>query len=132
MGNNDVREDKVLYPELSYKIVGVLFDIFNELGGGYREKRYEESVAVRFRESGIMFARQAYIPVVISGKRVAKDFADFIVEDKIVLEIKRGDYFSRKHIEQVSEYLKAKNLRLGIIAQFTSRGVKFKRILNLY
>lgn len=128
---DEKAETKIIYPELSYRIVGILFDVYNELGGGYREKRYEDAVAQRMQELGLQHKRQYYIPVSIAGIKIAKDFADFLVEEKVILELKRGDYFSRKHIEQVYEYLKAKNLNLGIIAQFTSRGVKFKRVLNL-
>jgi len=56
---------------------------------------------------------------------------DFLVEDKILVEIKKGNYFSKKNIEQVYAYLKATGLKLAILANFTSTGVKFRRILNL-
>lgn len=56
---------------------------------------------------------------------------DFVVENKIVLELKRGENFPKKHIEQVYAYLKATKLKLGIIANFSKSGVKFKRILNI-
>jgi len=62
---------------------------------------------------------------------IGKYFLDFLVDDKIVLEIKKGDRFSRRDIEQIYGYLKATNLKLGIIANFTNNGIKFKRIINL-
>ncbi|TSC75343.1 MAG: hypothetical protein G01um101430_438 [Parcubacteria group bacterium Gr01-1014_30] len=56
---------------------------------------------------------------------------DFVIDNKIVLELKKGERFSKKHIEQVYAYLKAANLELGIIAYFTKQGVRFKRIVNI-
>lgn len=57
---------------------------------------------------------------------------DFVVEDKIVLEIKRGDYFRRSNIDQIKGYLEATDLKLGILINFTNKGLKYKRIVNLY
>jgi len=57
---------------------------------------------------------------------------DFIIEDKIVLEIKKGERFLKQNIDQLYRYLKAGDLQLGILANFTSRGLQFKRIVNLH
>ena len=58
-------------------------------------------------------------------------FLDFLIEDKIILEIKKREYFSKQDINQLFEYLQTTGLKLGIIAHFTRIGVKFKRIVNL-
>ncbi len=71
------------------------------------------------------------VPLFFKEKIIGKDFLDFLIDDKIVLELKKGDNFSRKSIEQVYEYLQATKLKLGIIAQFSSNGLKFKRIVNI-
>lgn len=60
----------------------------------------------------------------------SRNYLDFLVEDKIVLEIKKGNYYSKKNIEQVKQYLKVTNLKLAILANFTPSGVKFLRVLN--
>jgi len=130
MGNNTKRDD-LLYPELSYKIIGVLFDVYNEIGSGYREKHYEKAVGVALRNAGLHYKNQLHIPLTFKGQIVGKDFLDFLIEDKVVLELKKGDRVSKKNIEQVYEYLKATNLQLGIVAQFSSQGLKFKRIINV-
>ncbi len=62
---------------------------------------------------------------------VGRYYFDFLIEDKIILEIKVRNYFSKKDIEQLNSYLKATRLKLGIIAHFTRAGVKLKRIVNL-
>jgi len=65
------------------------------------------------------------------GREIGIYFLDFLIEDKIILEIKKREYFSKKDIDQVYAYLKATKLKLGIIAHFTKSGVKFRRVLNL-
>jgi len=131
MKKGEVGEN-VLYPELSYDIMGVLFEVFKELGPGHKEKYYENAIAQGLTERGLRFERQLYMPLSFKGKVVGKYFLDFLVEGKIVLELKKGNHYSsHKHIEQVLAYLKAHGLRLGIIAQFTEEGVKYRRIVNV-
>ena len=125
-------QDKVIYPDLSYRIVGIVFSVFNDLGYGYQEKYYQRALSVRLREQNIVFKEQVYCPLMYQGKKIGSYFFDFLIEDKIVLELKRADYFSKSAIDQVYAYLKARQLQLGIIVIFTSKGVKFKRVLNVY
>lgn len=122
--------DKVIYKELSYKIIGILFDVYNDLGYGYQEKYYEKAIEKYFVENNINFKRQAPYKIAVKGEVIGRYYLDFLVENKIVLEIKRGDYFSRKNIEQIKGYLKVTGMKLAIIANFTSNGVKFFRALN--
>lgn len=122
---------EILYPQLSYQIVGACFAVYNELGTGHKESCYEEALAVEFAKRNLRFKRQAYIPLAHDGKIIGKQYFDFLVEDKIVVELKRGNHFHHKNIEQVYQYLIAKKLQLGIIAQFTEKGAKIKRVINL-
>ncbi len=125
------RKD-LLYPDLSYRIMGVLFEVFKELGPGHKEKYYEHAVAVGLADKRIPFDRQLYEPLSFKGEVVGKYFFDFLIDGKVILELKKGNmYSSHKHIDQVLTYLKAHNLQLGIIAQFTDDGVKYKRIVNI-
>ena len=122
---------ELAYPELSYEIVGILYDVFNELKSGHKEVYYQNAIAAGLRESNIAFKEQVYFPVVFKDEKVGKYFFDFLIDDKIILEIKAGDKFSRKNIEQIYSYLVASNLKLGILANFSGTEVKFKRILNI-
>jgi GxxExxY protein len=122
--------NKVIYKELSYDIVGILFEVYNELGYGLREKHYENAISNILMAKKIKFKRQVPYNICFKGKNIGKCFLDFLVEGKIVLEIKQGNYFSRKHIKQVKEYLKITGKKLAILANYTSNGVKFIRVLN--
>ena len=125
-GNND----KVIYKDLSYKIVGILFEVYNELGYGYQEKYYERAVEKIFNNTKLKHKRQAPFNIMFKNEAIGKYYIDFVVEDKIVLELKRGANFSKKNIEQIKGYLKATGFKLAILANFTPSGVKFFRLLN--
>jgi len=119
----------LIHPELSYQIVGILFDVSNELGHGYQEKHYQKAIAAALQKAGIAYTEQAPVQINYKGEKVGIYFLDFLIENKIVLEIKRGEYFSKTNLKQVSGYLKATGLQLGIVANFTANGLKFKRIV---
>lgn len=126
----DQSQEKIIYPELSYKIIGIIFDVFNSLGYGYQEKYYQKAIGVALKENNIEFKEQVPVKISYKNNTLGTYFLDFLVDNKIVLEIKKSSRFSRKNIEQVFAYLKASNLKLGILINFSPNDVKFKRILN--
>lgn len=123
--------NKVIYPELSYIIVGCLFNAFNNLGPGRREKVYQNAVKQEFIIKKIKFQEQLYNPIKYKNVKIGKQYFDFIIEDKIILEIKVDRYFKKKYLEQILDYLKTANIKLGIIANFTRDGVKSYRVVNI-
>ena len=124
------QEDKVIYKELSYNIVGILFDVSNELGFGCQEKYYDDAVAKALGLKQIKFKRQIPFNIKYKDNIIGKARLDFLIEDKIVLELKVGKYFTKQSFNQVKGYLKATNKKLAIMAIFTFKGVRFIRILN--
>jgi GxxExxY protein len=126
-----LKRSDLIYPELSYKIVGILFEVYNNLGPGHKERYYQKAIAVALRTAKISFKEQVYSPVIFKDNNVGNYFLDFLIEDKIVLEIKSGEKFLKQNIAQIYSYLKTKKLKLGILANFTKEGLKFKRIVNL-
>lgn len=127
----ELKRKDLIYPKTCYKIIGILFDVYNELGSGYQEKYYQRAIASAFRKNKIIFKEQVYTPLKYAGSKIGNYYLDFLIADKIILEIKRGNYFARTNIQQVFAYLKANNLKLGILVNFTTSGIKFKRIVNL-
>lgn len=126
-----MMKEEIIYKELSYKIIGLIYDVYNELGYGYQEKYYQKAITKALNEAEILYKREICVPIKYKGEKIGNYFFDFLIEEKIVLEIKRGDRLSRKDIEQLYAYLKSANLKLGLIARFTSKGVIIKRIVNL-
>lgn len=107
-----------------------MYEVFNELGYGYQEKHYEKAVEKCFKEKNLKYKRQLPYKVLFQGEEIGKFYFDFLVENKIIIELKKGDYFAKRNINQVKEYLKATGLKLAIIVNFTHHGIKTLRILN--
>lgn len=124
------RQDLV-HPDLGYKIVGVLLNVYGQLGYGLYEKAYQKACALGFNKVGLSFVEQLYAPVVFEGIVVARNYLDFVVEGLVAVELKRGDKFVKAHIDQLYNYLVANNLQLGILVYFGPNRLHYKRILNI-
>lgn len=127
-----MKRDDLIFPNLSYEIVGILYDVYNEIGHGHKEQYYQKAIAVALKNSNIEYREQVFSPLIYRNEKVGKYFLDFLVDNKIVLELKVGSIFKKQNINQVYSYLKSNNLKLGIIANFTRNEVKYKRILNIH
>ena len=121
---------ELIHPKLSYKIVGILFEVYNALGGGYQEKYYQRALEKEFKEKGVNYKAQLPVRLKYKGDDLGIYYLDFLVEGKIILEIKVAPKFYPKDIKQVLGYLKAKNLELGLLACFSRNGLLYKRILK--
>jgi GxxExxY protein len=126
-----LKRNDLIYPELSYTIVGILFEVYNNLGPGHKERYYQKAVATALKTANLSFDEQVYSPIIFKDSNVGNYFLDFLIENEVVLEIKSGEKFLKQNINQVYSYLKTKNLKLGILANFIKDGLKFKRIVNL-
>lgn len=127
---NKLRRKDIFYPELSYKIIGCTFDVYNSLGSGHHEKYYQRALFEAFTNQNLNFRQQVQFSLTYKEKIIGKNFLDFLVEDKIIVEIKKGERFSKTNIDQVMEYLRVSNLKLAILINFSSQGVNFRRIVN--
>jgi len=121
---------ELVHPELSYKIVGVLYGVYNELGGGYQERIYQAAVGKELAQQKIGYIEQVKSDLFYKGQKLGNYRLDFVIEHKIVLELKVAPRFSPRDIMQVLGYLKQSNLNLGILVTFSRSGIFFKRILK--
>jgi GxxExxY protein len=126
-----VKRTDLVYPELSFIIVGCAYEVFNELGPGHTEKIYQRALAAVFEEKKIIFKEQEYYPLKFKDKVIGRGFLDFAVDNKIIVELKKDETFTKTHIDQVVNYLKLSNYKLAILINFTPQGVKFKRLVNI-
>lgn len=121
---------EIIEKELSFKIVGILFTVYNELGNRYQEKYYQRAIEEGFKLEKISYKKELPVDLVFKGAKIGKYFFDFLVEDKIILEIKTVPQLSPKDFKQVLAYLVTANLQLGLLANFRGDKVIYKRILN--
>lgn len=126
-----VRKDIVL-PDLSYRIVGVLFEVYNTIGFGHLERVYQDAVAHALNAADIKFVEQPVIELKYKNAQVGRYIPDFIVEDSLILELKQGVNFNRIIFNQVNAYLKASGYSLAIIANFNQEGLFYRRFVNIY
>ena len=119
----------ILYPDLSYKIIGAAMEVHRELGRGFLEKVYENSLMVMFKNDKIKAIQQASIKVYFKNEIVGNYIADILVEDKIILELKSVDKINDVHKAQTLNYLKATSLKLAIIINFKKQSLEYERIV---
>lgn len=126
-----LRRSDLVEPDLSYEIVGVIFDVFREIGPGLKEKIYQKAIAQSFRKKHLDFKEQVYCPVIFQGANIGQRYLDFLVADKIIIELKCGNRFSTAQVSQVNEYLHIRKLSLALLFVITNEGVNFRRIVNI-
>jgi GxxExxY protein len=120
----------LVYPELSYTIVGLAYKIDNQVGYGFDEKTYADLFEKLLIKEKIDYKRELYAPILIDDQVVKKRYLDFLISDKIVVEFKVGNGDFKSAFNQLFQYLKINNLKLGLIIRFTKSGVKIKRVPN--
>jgi len=130
MATNFTNKEKLIYPELSYILMGILFEVHNKLGTKYQEKHYQKAIEIKFKELNIPFKREVKVNVDFGKEKLGDFFIDFIVDNKIILEIKKVWKITQDDIKQVLRYLKATDLKLAIIANFKHQRLEYRRVLN--
>lgn len=122
---------KIVEPELSYRLMGILFGVHSALGGRYQEKYYQRAVELALKQSNLKYDREVAVPLMYNGKKIGKYILDFLIEDKIILELKTVPFIQREDVLQVYRYLKSKGLPLGIVANFRGPRLTYRRIINV-
>jgi GxxExxY protein len=121
---------KILFKELSYKIIGAAMEVHRILGPGFLEAVYEAALAHELTLRGIPFERQKELPVYYKGQLVGHYVADFVVNGQIILELKAVSALTKAHEAQAHNYLAATGLRLGILLNFGAESLQQKRIVR--
>lgn len=125
----NTNKDKIIYKDLSYKIIGLAMQVHRELGSGFLEKVYENSLMVLFRRDNIPAAQQVSINVHFEDEIVGNYIADILVDDKIILELKCIETIANVHRAQVLNYLKATGKQLAIILNFAKEKLEYERLI---
>jgi len=127
MGTNDT---KIIYPELSYTLCGLFYKIHNKIGRFGREKIYADALEIELKENKIPFKRELGINIDYCGNNISAGRYDFFVDGKIIIEIKVKPFTNKDDYYQLLRYLKAKNIKLGLLVNFRNKYIKPKRIAN--
>jgi GxxExxY protein len=118
------------YSELTGKIIGCAMEVHKALGNGFQEVVYQRSLELEFELQGLGFAREFEMPIYYKQKHVGTRRADFLVENKISVELKAIIKLEDVHLAQAINYLEAYNLEVGLLINFGSKSLDFKRVIN--
>jgi len=126
-----MRED-LLYKDESFEIVGAAMEVHHALGQGFIESVYQEALEIELKDRNVPFKSQSPIEIYYKNRKLTKKFiADFFCYDDIIVEIKAVSYILPEHEAQIINYLRATNVQLGLLINFGSKSLTFKRFLNL-
>ena len=128
--NKQIHTDsKLIYADITYKVRGALFNVYNTLGHGHKEQVYQKALEKELKDLNINFQKEVALKVKYKNKEVGKYRPDFIVEDKVIIEIKAVEFVSKSYEQQLLHYLKATNYHLGLLVNFGGTKLFIKRIV---
>jgi len=120
----------LLHRELSYRIRGLLYEVHNELGRFANEQQCGDSFEEKLKRQGINYIREFVIPSSFEGERKGRNKIDFLIEGKIIVELKHVKFLTKDNYYQCQRYLKATRLELALLVNFRSTYLNIKRVLN--
>lgn len=121
---------EILYKELSYKINGILFKVHNNLGRFRNEKQYSDAIERELRGAKISYKREFSLGKSFEGENANRNKVDFLIDNKIILEIKAKPITTKNDYFQSQRYLHSADCKLGILVNFRRQYLKPKRIIN--
>ena len=119
--------------ELTYKIRGAIFDVYNELGPGLLESVYEEALAFELKERGLKVERQVEVPIRYKGNELKTPLRlDLLIENQVIVELKSVEEMKPVFAKQLLTYLRLLNKRVGLLVNFSSNNIRegIRRIAN--
>lgn len=124
------EQEKYPYQDETYKIIGIAMEIHRELGKGFSEIVYKDAYEYEFKHNGILYEREKEYAVNYKGTILPhKFYADFVVFDKIILEVKSKKGIVEDHYAQVMNYLAISKLEVGLLINFHEKSLEYKRII---
>jgi len=123
-------EKKYKYQDLTHKIIGAAMEVHRHLGNGFQEVIYQRALAIELCISGIEYEREKEIPLTYKGYDIGTRRVDFFIEKEIMLEIKAVIQLEDVHLAQAINYLEAYGMEVGLLINFGSPSLQFKRVMK--
>lgn len=118
--------------DLTGRLIGYAFEIYNQLGFGHRELVYHKAFELLLNKNNITYQREKYGKIKFNGKIIGKYFIDFVIEDRVAAEFKVRNEIYKKDISQLLDYMISEEIETGLLITFTKEGVKLKRLINSF
>ena len=130
MRMQQIKNSKVIFPELSYKICGLCFKVHNKLGRFRNERQYADALEYLLKENKIDYIRELALLESFKGEKKGRNIPDFIIENKVVVDLKAKRIITKEDYFQMQRYLISSKKRLGLIINFRQKFLSPKRVLN--
>ncbi len=118
------------HKELTYKIIGCAMEVHKHLGNGFQEVIYQRALSIEMKMQGIAFSREHEMKLSYKGYNIGTRRVDFFVEELIMVEIKAVINLEDVHLAQAMNYVEAYNLEIGLLINFGSKSLQYKRVHN--
>ena len=118
------------FKEITEKNIGSCMKVHAALGNGFQEVIYQRALEIEMQEAGLHFARELSMPIYYKRKHIGERRVDFFVEEKIMVELKAIINLENVHLAQTKNYLEAYNMQVGLLINFGSISLQFKRLEN--
>ncbi len=124
-----INKANIVYSDLSYQIMGAVFEVHKKLGPGFLESVYQKAIIEELSGRGMNVETERVIDLIYKDKKIGAHRLDLVIEDKVVVELKTVEGFSIHHKAQLTSYLKASGYKLGILVNFSKAKVEYRRVL---
>ncbi len=125
-----MAKNKLLHAALTDQILQAFYTVYNTLGYGFLEKVYENALALELKQRGLQIEQQAPVQVYYAGQPIGRYFADLLVENKVIVELKTAEAISAAHEAQLVNYLRATGIEVGLILNFGPKPQFRRKILT--
>lgn len=119
------------YEELTHKIIGCSMKVHSALGSGFQEVIYQRALSIEMEKEGLSFTREMEMDIFYEGIQIGTRRVDFFVEQTIMTELKALTALEDVHLAQAMNYCQAYNLPVGLLINFGSKSLEFKRVYNV-
>ena len=123
-------DNRYKYSDLTSKVIGCALEVHKHLGNGFQEVIYQRALAIELHLQGVEFEREFEMPLYYKDHEIGSRRVDFFVENKIMVELKAIISLEDVHLAQAINYLEAYNMEVGLLINFGSRSLTFKRVMN--
>jgi GxxExxY protein len=118
------------HDEITRQIIGCAMKVHSTLGNGFQEKIYQRALELEMASAGLVFEREMEMPIYYMNQQIGERRVDFFVEDLVMVELKAIILLEDVHLAQAINYLEAYNMEVGLLINFGSKSLTFKRLLN--
>lgn len=122
-------DSKLIFADTTYKIRGAIFAVYNTLGPGHKEIVYQKALEKEFEEQKILFVREQSLDVKYRNFKVGKYIPDFIIDNKVIVELKAVEFMPKAYENQIIHYLKTTGFQIGLLVNFGQPKIFIKRLI---